>query len=166
MRLILPGILLMCLSCAAQDDGAVLLHRAAHCIAAKGFLPSTKATKVTFGYFLDEKSYPGEAMLYVVNYPDPSRPDGFVFTVFPGEHNGHQNFNIQNNTRFTVSKDGDVSFVEAPLGGSWTQRHLVFAIKEIEERQKFTIPLEKLLAGDPSFSCEAYNDPQRSPATK
>jgi hypothetical protein len=146
----------------------VLLHGAAHCIAAKGFLPPTKATKMTFGYLLDEKSYPGEKMLYVVMYPNPSRPDGFVFTIFLAEHDGRPDFNIQNNARFTLSKDGDegVSFAAPPLGGTWTQEHLVSAIRQIEKQARTTILSKDMLTIDSTVSCEAYTDSQPKPSAK
>lgn len=123
---------------------------------------------MTFGYLLDEKSYPGEKMLYVVDYPNPSRLDGFVFTIFLTERDGHQNFNIQNNARFTVSKDADdgVSFVSPPLGGTWTHEHLASAIKQIEKQPRYTILAKDLLSVDSSVSCEAYTDPQPKPAMK
>lgn len=158
------------LSCAghAQDPGKVLLHQAAECLAAKGFLPHAKAAKLTFGYLLDEKSYPREKMLYVVNYPDPSRPDGLVFTIFLTERDGRQNFNIQNNARFTLSKsrNGEVSFPTPPLGGTWTREHLVSAIKQIEKQPRSTILAKDLLSVDSSVSCEAYTDRQPKPAAK
>jgi hypothetical protein len=146
----------------AQDDGTVLLHRAAHCLAAKNFLPPSKAEERTFGYLLDEKSYPGEKMLYVVEYPKLSRTDGFMFTIFLTDHDGRQGFNIQNNARFALSKDGDegVSFVSPPLGGTWTHEHLVSAIKQIEKQPKFMISSKDMLTIDSSISCEAYTDPQ------
>lgn len=160
----------MCLSCVsyAQDDGTVLLQGAARCLAAKNFLPSSKARQLTFGYFFDEKSYPGEKMLYVVEYPNPSRADGFVFTIYVTKRDGVQDFNIQNNARFTLSKDCDegVSFATPPLGGTWTQEHLVSAIKQIERQPKTTLSMKNLLAVDSSVSCQAYTDPQPKPATK
>ncbi|HVB98963.1 MAG TPA: hypothetical protein VNJ12_06470 [Candidatus Dormibacteraeota bacterium] len=169
MKCVLLGTLI-CLSCAghAQDQGRVFLPPAAECLAAKGFLPQTKATKLTFGYLLDEKSYPGKKMLYVVDYPDPSRPDGLVFTIFLTERDGRQNFNIQNNARFRLSKDADkgVFFVSPPLGGTWTREHLVSAIKKIEKQPRVTLSMKNLLAVDSSVSCEAYTDSQPKPATK
>jgi len=169
MKHVLLGVLI-CVSCTAhaQDEGAVLLNRAVHCLAAKDFLPPSKAAKRTFGYLLDEKSYPGEKMLYVVEYLNATRPDGFVFTIFLTNHDGRQDFNIQNNARFTLSKDGDegVSFAAPPLGGTWTQEHLVSAIKQIEKQPKITLSMKNLLAVDSSVSCEAYTDPQPKPATK
>jgi hypothetical protein len=162
--------MLICLSCAthAQDDGTTLLNRATHCLAAKKFLPPSKAAEGTFGYLLDEKSYPGEKLLYVVEYPNPSRPDGFVFTIFVSDHDGRQGFNIQNNARFTLSKDSDegVSFTAPPLGGTWTREHLVSAIKQIEKQPRVTLSMTNLLVVDSSVSCEAYTDPQPKPATK
>lgn len=156
--------MLICLSCAAQAEGdrALLLRGAAHCLAAKSFLPSTEATERTFGYILDEKSYPDERVLYVVAYPSASRRKGFVFTIFLTEHNGRLGFNIQNNARFFLSKD-DVdggSFVDPPLGGVWTQEHLMSAIKQIVKRPRFIISDRDMLAPEPPNSCESYTDPQ------
>ena len=162
--------MVICLSCAAhaQDARAVLLHRAAQCLAAKGFLPHTNATKLTFGYLLDEKPYPGKKMLYVVNYPNPSQPGGLVFTIFLTERDGRQNFNIQNNARFALSKGGNdgVSFATPPLGGTWTREHLVSAIRQIEKQPRLTILARGLLSVDSSVSCEAYTDEQPKPAPK
>ncbi|WP_058186215.1 hypothetical protein [Terracidiphilus gabretensis] len=161
---------LICLSCAlhAQDSAAALLHSAASCLATKGFLRSTKTSSMVFGYFLDEKSYPRARVLYVVNYRSPSRSDGFVFTIFLTEHDDRQDFNVQNNARFVLSKDGDkgVSFVDPPLGGTWTQEHLVSAIRHIEKQSKFTISIENPAKVDSSISCEAYTDPQPKPTAK
>ena len=169
MKPVLLGIV-MCLSCVvhAQDDGTVLLHQAAHCLAAKNFLPPSKAVERSFGYLLDEKSYPGEKMLYIVEYSKPSRSDGFVFTIFLTDKDGSHGFNIQNNARFTLSKsrDGGVSFATPPLGGTWTQEHLVLAIKRIEKQPKVTLSMKNLLTVESSVSCEAYTDPQPQPATK
>lgn len=165
MKLILLG-LAICLSSTAQaqaqESKVVLLNHAAHCLASKGFLAQTKAKKLTFGYLLDEKSYPDARMLYVVNYLDSSGPDGYVFTIFMIERQGRRRFNIQNNAVFAVSTHGrhEVSFVDPPLGGSCTREHLISAIQQIEKQPRFTISAEDLLEIDSAISCEAYTDPQ------
>ncbi len=169
MKCVLLGIGI-CLSCAAhaQDRGPELLHRAVHCLASKNFLPPSKAAKRTFGSLLDEKSYPGKKMLYVVDYPNRSRANGFVFTLFLTDMDGRQNFNIQNNARFALSKDSDegVSFEAPPLGGTWIREHLASAVNQIEKQPKVTLPLKELLTNDSSVSCTAYTDPPSKPATK
>lgn len=161
---------LVCLSCAvhAQDQGQALLYRATHCLAIGGFLPPSKAAAGTFGYLLDEKSYPGKKMLYVVDYPTPSGLNGFAFTLLVSEYDGRQNFNIENNVRFAVSRDSDeeVSFVDPPLGGNWVEEHLTFAIKQIEKQPKFTITAKDMLTVDSSVDCQAYNDLQPAPKAK
>ena len=158
----------ICLSCAAhaQDDGVMLVQQAAHCLAAKGFLPHADYKELTFGYLLDEKSYPGKKLLYVVNYPNSSRPDGLVFTIFLTKLDSRQDFDIQNNARFTRAKDGRVSFVAPPLGGTWTRDHLVSAIKQIEKQSRLTIPAKDMLTIGSSVGCEAYTDPQPKPNGK
>lgn len=154
----------ICFSCAvhAQDDGVMLVKQAAHCLAAKGFIPNADLKELTFGYLLDEKSYPNKKMLYVVNYPNPSRLDGFAFTIFLTNLDSRQHFDIQNNARFTRAKNGSgsVSFVAPPLGGTWTREHLVSAIKQIQRKPRLTIPAKEMLTIGSSVGCEAYTDPQ------
>jgi hypothetical protein len=171
MRKIALGIpLLICLVATArsQEQPPQLLLRAAQCLEAKKFLPSSNATKLTFGYFLDEKSYPADKVVYVVNYATPARSNGLVFAVFLSENNGHQKFNVQNNASFVLSKSelSGVSFENPPLGGTWTQEHLASAIKQIEKQPRFTIPVKDLSPMDTSISCEAYTDSQRKGGEK
>jgi hypothetical protein len=103
-----------------------------------------------------------------VEYPKPTRADGFVFTIFMTDKDGSHHFNIQNNARFILSKDGDqgVSFATPPLGGTWPQQHLVSAIKQIEMQPRITIPVKDMLTIDSSISCEAYTDPQPKASAK
>ena len=166
MRKIGLGIsLLMCLPATArsQEQPPQLLLHAAQCLEAKEFLPSLNATRLTFGYFLDEKSYAPAKVIYVVNYATPARSNGLVFAVFLSENNGYQKFNVQNNASFVLSKSEliGVSFKDPPLGGTWTQEHLASAIKQIEKQRRFTIPVTDLSSMDTSISCEAYTDPHR-----
>lgn len=154
---------LICLGVAAhsQEKAPQLLFRAAHCLAVKDFLPSSKARELTFGYFLDEKSYEPDKDIYLVKYAAPTHPNGLVFAVVLTEHDGSQDFNIQNNASFVLSKDVlGVDFVNPPLGGTWTQEHLALAIKQIEKQPRFTISVKDLYAADPSIRCESYTDPQ------
>ena len=161
----LRALLLICLTATvlSQEKHPQLLFHAAQCLEAKKFLPSSKSTKLTFGYFLDEKSYPDDKVVYVVNYMTPARSNGLVFAVFLNENNGHQKFNVQNNASFVLSKNelSGISFENPPLGGEWTQEHLASAIKQIEKQPRFTIPVKDLSSMDTSSSCEAYTDPQR-----
>jgi hypothetical protein len=157
-------VMIISLGCTAytQDGGTTLLHRAVYCLVSKKFLPLPKTTNMTFGYHLDEKSYPGKQILYVVNYPNLSQREGFAFTLFLSNRDDHLDFNIQNNARFVLSTNGvgEIRFLTPPLGGTWTQEHLVSAIKKIERKPKFTILTKVLLAVDHSVTCEAYTDPQ------
>jgi len=146
----------------SQEQAPQLLLHAAQCLEAKQFLPSLKATKLTFGYFLDEKSYSPDRVIYLVNYAAPARSNGLVFAVFLTEHDGHQVFRIENNASFVLSKHEQigVSFVTPPLGGTWTQEHLALGIKEIEKQPRFALSVKDLSAADASVVCESYTDPQ------
>ncbi|MGB7986626.1 MAG: hypothetical protein WCF54_15775 [Terracidiphilus sp.] len=139
-----------------------LLTQAIHCLAVKSFLPSSGTNKLLFGYYFDEKSYPGEKVLYVVNFASPTRSNGLVFALFLSQDNNHQVFNIQNNASFVLSKDDvyGVSFVNPPLGGGWTQERLANAIDQIEKQPRFNVSVRDFLAADTSTSCESYTNPQ------
>lgn len=152
----------------AQQHAPQLLIRAAHCLAVKHFLPPSSIGKFTFGYLLDEKSYPGDKVIYVVEFAAPTRSNGTVFAVFLSSKHGHESFNIQNNAGFVLSKlePIGVSWVTPPLGGDWTQEHLASAIKQIEKRPRFTIATKDILTMDPSVNCEAYTDSQPPPNAK
>ena len=146
----------------SQERAPQLLLHAAQCLEAKQFLPPSKATKLTFGYFLDGKSYSPDRVIYLVKYAAPVRSNGLIFAIFLTEHDGRQSFNIQNNASFVLSENEPigVSFVTPPLGGTWTQEHLASAIKQIEKQPRFMVGVEKLSAVDASISCEAYTDPK------
>jgi hypothetical protein len=146
-----------------QEQPPQLLVHAAHCLAVKDFLPSSRAKTLSFGYFLDEKSYPGEKVLYAVNFASPARSKGLVFAIFLSRDDDHQVFNIQNNASFVLSREDvrGVSFVNPPLGGGWTQEHLASAIQKIEKQPRLTIAVKDFLASDASIRCESYTDPQK-----
>ncbi|HWG19605.1 MAG TPA: hypothetical protein VG225_03680 [Terracidiphilus sp.] len=152
----------------SQEQAPQLLLHAAQCLGAKQFLPSSKATKLTLGYFLDEKSYPGTKEMYVVIYAAPAKSNGLVFALVLTQPDDHEVFDIQNNASFVLSKDEPigVSFVTPPLGGTWTQEHLASAITRIEEQPRFMVSVENLLVVDSSATCESYTDPQPKPGKK
>lgn len=163
VRILLTGVAI-CLSCTANaaNAGTRLVTDASRCLAAKGFLPHSEVSKLTLGYFLDAKSYPGQRMLYIVEYPNSSRREGFVFTSFLKRRAGRRVFDIQNNARFEFSKNGyhGVTFVDPPLGGNWTQDHLALAIRVIEKRPTIAVPEQDLVGSNSTNICEAYTDQQ------
>lgn len=169
-KIALWALLVLCLAAAVQSQERTpkVLLRAAQCLAAKKFLPASKARKLTLGYVLDKKSYPGRKVVYVVEHAGPDRSSGQVFAVFLTERDGRQVFSIQNNASFVLSKrePGGVSFVTPPLGGTWTHEHLASAIEEAENRPRFTIPVKDLSLVGESIACEAYTDPERQRGRK
>lgn len=161
----MSALILLGATYASPKNPPKLLTGAVHCLADKSFLETAPAASRTFGYFLDEKSYPGQRVMYVVNYSVPVRSNGWVFVIFVTEDAGHQHFNIQNNARFVLAKhnfdyDG-VKFLSLPLGGDWRQQHIAMAIKRIERGARFTLNGKLLSVADGS-TCEAYTDPQGS----
>ncbi|MFI5247663.1 MAG: hypothetical protein ACHQWV_03820 [Nitrospirales bacterium] len=121
-----------------------------------------KAAELTLGYLVDSKSYPGERVLYLVSYSESKRSEGLVFTILLRHHDGKDSFDIQNNARFVrVAKGGEydgVSFPEPPLGGEGTQGQIASAIRQIERRPSFSVPVADLLRPSASIRCESYAD--------
>ena len=181
-RIALLGMLLLAVGCLGQDskdapspvqsfspvvdahqEAPQLLLRAVHCLKVKEFFPRSSAAEWTFGYFLDENSYPHEKVIYVVRFASDTKRNGMVFTVFLTERATVQRFNIQNNATFVLSKGGDhgIEFTGEPLGGVWTHDHIVRAVNRIEKQPRFIISEKDLSAPTASTRCEAYTDPDR-----
>ncbi len=130
-------LVLSCLSSTfyAQDQPPKVLLGAAHCLAIGQQdwlgLVHRKVTELNIDYLVDAGYYPGETVLYLVDYTVPSRSEGLVFAIFLRRRDGRRVFDIQNNAKFRRSDNGvqGVDFVDPPLGGTWTQQHLVSVIK-------------------------------------
>lgn len=156
-QIVVAIVFCVSLSARAGAQTSELLLHATQCLAAKNFLPASKASSLNFGYLLDIKSYPGEEVLYLVQYTRSDRSRGLVYAVFFTEQHGQQTFNIQNNATFVRSKDG-IDFCSPPLGGVWTQQHLVAAIEQIEQEPTFAVPTNDLSSPSSLIRCEAYTD--------
>jgi hypothetical protein len=152
-------LLLSCLTVTvyAGEQAPELLIHAAQCLSAKQHLPPTKATSLNLGYLVDEKSYPGEKVLYLLDYSGPSHSSGYVFSIFLTQQGSSEIFDIQNNARFVTKKEG-IDFVEPPLGGSWTQEHLASAIEQIKQQPSFTVPVKDLRSSSSLVRCVSYTD--------
>ncbi len=164
-------VLLLLASCAAtarpQEQPPPLLIHAARCLATKHFLRLSRHRELTFGYLVDEKSYPGQKIMYVVTYATPARSSGSAFAIVLTQQNDSQIFDIQNNADFVLSKRDihGVSFTSPPLGGDWTQERLASAVAQIEKQPRLTVPVKDFVAEN-STSCESYTDPQPKPDAK
>jgi hypothetical protein len=139
----------------------VLLH-ATQCLLAKKFLPPPppKTESLSFGSLVDEYSFPGKKVIYVVNFVSPSHPNGTAFEIFLEEEDTTTNFNIQNNARYELSSKemSGVSFLDAPQGDASEEHPFASAIKKIANAPRTTILTKDLAPLDPSSTCEAYND--------
>jgi hypothetical protein len=158
-------LLLLCLgfcgSACPQDQSFTLLRQAAHCLVTAG--PDAKRLMhgnpklLRFGYYLDTNSYPGEEALYLVNYEGSNLSKGLAFIFFVGDKDRRRVFRLENNASFVVKKKG-IEFIEAPLGGIWTQEHLESAIEHIEQEPKMELLVKDLREKFPDVRCESYSD--------
>ncbi len=145
------------------QEAPQLLRDGVSCLSAKDFLPPSNASAHRFGYWLDINSYPGQKVLYLVQYQGPTPSPGWVFTIVVSKHDGRTIFDIQNNAKFVrVNKGGeykDVSFPEPPLGGIWTQEHIAEAIRQIARKPSYSlsgVDLRPL-----GSECRSYADKRR-----
>jgi len=149
-------------SCWAQEQPPKLLSDAVHCLVLKKFLPDQALHDSNWGYWVDTHSYPGERVLYAVEYARSNRSTGWIFTIFLSKESNREVFNIQNNARFVrVRKGGEypgVSFPDPPLGGIWTQGHIASAIRKIELQRSFAISMQAVLASQEPTLCQSYTD--------
>ncbi len=95
-----------------------------------------------------------------MDYTGFGRSDGLVFAILVTQKDGRQVYDIQNNAKSIRSKDAEegIDFVEPPLGGTWTQQHLVTAIKSIERLRIITVPASDLLRPALGTVCVSYTD--------
>jgi hypothetical protein len=133
------------------------------CLVAKQLLPTFGSNALDFVYTLDSKSYPGETVLYVVEYLKEDKSEGMIYTVFMTDRHGEQVFNIQNNARFKWPRraGGEIDFVDPPLGGTRTQEHLISALKQIHDQPGHAIPSEAIRSVSKGVECESYTDQLR-----
>lgn len=150
------------ISALPSPDGKLLSFRGAiNCLIEKKFIHERNNSADSFGYIIDKTSYIGKSVIYVVHYPTRDKLRGVVFSVFLTQTGRSTIFNVQNNASFKIINGGnEVVFVEPPLGGTWTQVHLVSAIRKIEEEAILTIRPSHSVSANPFETCEAYTDPQ------
>jgi|HubBroStandDraft_5_1064220.scaffolds.fasta_scaffold413074_2 hypothetical protein len=140
----------------AQDGTPNVLRDAAHCLAVENFeLGKPGSTAIRLGYVIDKESYPGETVMYVVSYTKEDRSKGLVYTIFLTEKDGKSSFNIQNNATFVSSKK-DIHFRNPPLGGVWTQQHVMGAIEEIQKQATYTLGVTEAFSLSASTTCDSY----------
>jgi hypothetical protein len=146
-----------------MDQTPSILLEAVHCLDSEApgwpLQQIRKGSPLRLGYFLDKESYPGDEVLYLVDYQGSGRSKGLLYMIVLTEKDGHRSFDIQNNTRFLQSSK-EIDFLNPPLGGIWTQQHIQSAIKRIGLRSTFLISTQDRAAAYPGTACRAYWDKQ------
>jgi hypothetical protein len=142
-----------------QERPPSLLVQSAQCLAAKEFLVRDARANFEFGYWIDTQSYPGQPVLYVIDFLRTDGREGAVFTIFADEKHGRPNFDIQNNGKFKISASGkSVDFPEEILGGIWTHKQVTAAIKRIERQPRLSISRDVVFSRSDDSSCHSYAD--------
>jgi hypothetical protein len=157
----LPIILSLLLAAtSAERTPPPVLLGVLRCLASKGFVEFAGKNRIRVAYVEDDRSYPGEKVVYLVRYTTPDRLEGELFAVFREDGNGGRGWSIENNATFRWSGNGTVSFTNPPLGGVWTQEHLVSAVKQMASKSTFNVGADDLRAVPAKETCRAYTDPK------
>jgi hypothetical protein len=132
-------LLLTCFCTAAQVPEAPpeQLLDAAHCLAAtnQDWIRGAhhNAAELELGYVDDAKSYPGQELVYLVDYTTPTHSAGQVSTFLERGKAAHRVVRVQLTIAFRQSDDGSqrIELVDPPLGGIGTQDEVVAAIRKV-----------------------------------
>jgi hypothetical protein len=163
------ALILACLAgfgaAARPQEGAgqppELLRQAAHCMVTDSpdmhKLLRENRKELNLGYYVDNKSYPGEQALYVVDYSGPKLAKGLAYVFFVRHRESRLILRVENNASFVHKKKG-IEFLETPVGGVWTQEHLEEAIDRIGQDAMFLFSVKELRAPDAGVTCESYAD--------
>jgi hypothetical protein len=154
---------LACATASGQEPAPPILIQATQCLAAKTLSVHDKRPALEFGYWIDAKSYPGQQVIYVVDFLRSDSREGYVFTIFEGQKNGRSNLDIQNNGKFKMSASGkSIDFTEEILGGTWTHEQVESAIRRIAHQPRFSIAREVVFTKPEAGSCHSYADRESS----
>ena len=164
--LLIAFCLMFCISASSEEESLTELTQAAHCLVTTGrdnhriqILHGNPKT-LNLGSYTDTTSYPGERVLYIVDYLDPKFTKGMVFVYFIRQRKGQRIFRFENNGTFIHKKKKEIEFPDPPLGGVWTQEHVEAAIDRIEKSPKVELFVRDLRESFPGVVCESYADPQ------
>ena len=143
----------------SQEHGPDLLHGASHCLAVEDVdwlaVQRTHVKFVRMGYAFGIETEPGERHIYVIAYEGARRSSGKIFDVFYYKKGRKTLFDVQNNASFKWSGKL-VDFVDTPLGGVWTQTHLLTAVKRAGWRPVTQFSVKDLSKPNPDVTCRSY----------
>ena len=157
---VLTLIFSFCAGALYADQPPKLLVDAAQCLATSKEdwlqLGRRKPTDLEMGLVTDDKAYPGERMVYVVDYSSPLHTAGSVAAFIVEGKEPSPTLRLQFNVRFVQSDEGasNVSLVNPPFGGIGTQQHVVQAIHKVGF-QTWTIPLRSLVTTPNEAECQS-----------
>lgn len=149
-----------CAGALYADQPPKLLVDAAQCLATSKEdwleLGHRKPTDLEMGLVTDDKSYPGQQLLYVVDFASPLHTSGSVATFVVNGKEPHLILRLQYNVQFVQSDEGasNVRLVDPPFGGIGTQQHVVNAIHKVGF-QTFTIPVQSLVTKPNAAECQS-----------
>jgi hypothetical protein len=159
ISILFPLILWSGLAAHSQSNSSELLRGASHCLAVEDTdwlsVQDSHAKSIRVSYVIDTVSYPGGKTIYVVAYEGSGRAKGEIFDVVYQQKDRKTIFDVQNNGSF-VRSGNKIDFVDPPLGGVWTQAHLMRAIKRAGLRPEVLFDVKELSASFPSVTCKSY----------
>lgn len=145
----------------SQDSNPKLLRDALHCLVSskRDWLGLQKSGEkvLEVSYVIDRRSDPGVAHLYVVVYTDAKHSKGLAFDLLFMVKGGSTVLDIQNNASFEISHK-EITFVNPPLGGTWTETQLMSAIGRAGKRSSRKFIVDDLSLPSHDVTCKCYAD--------
>ena len=143
----------------SQESGSSLLRGASHCLAVEDVdwlaIRSAHVKLIRTSYISSIEPGSGERHIYVIAYGDTRRSNGKIFDLIY-QRKGHETlFDVQNNASFIWSGN-HVNLVDPPLGGTWTQTHLLTAVKDAGRQSITQFSVKDLYKPVPNITCRSY----------
>jgi hypothetical protein len=144
---------------AAQQSRAVEAIEIMHCLKAADLdwladspvLQRAKSFQV--GLRHDRKTYPGEDVVFVVVFENPTQGD--VFELTREDHGRDRTYRIENNGEFKLGRKG-IEWPGEILGGNWTHDYIEANIRKLMHGPKIRVQLKTVLKPIQHVSCNSY----------
>ena len=133
---------------------------AGHCLATAHedwlHLKTEQPYELELGYVDDTRTYPGQTLLYVIDYTTPIHSEGMVFAFLMHGKESHRILRLQYKAGFRQSVDGSqqIDLVDPSFGGIWTQEQIVSAIHQVGFHT-YSIPVATLVNLSDPADCES-----------
>jgi hypothetical protein len=117
-----------------------------------------KAKRFHVGLRHDRKTYPGEDVVFVVVFENPTQGD--VFELTREDHGRDRTYNLENNGSFRLGGK-ETRWPNEIFGGIWTHEYVEANIRKLTQSPKTWVQLNAVLKPLPEVTCSYYRSGNR-----